>query len=50
MARAYAPAYPFVELGVGVAYLTRFQPMLTNAVTLVVMGVGGLGVLQSLLH
>lgn len=48
--RAYAVAYPFVELGLGVAYLTRFQPTLTNAVTLAIMGVGTLGVLQSLLH
>ncbi len=47
--RVYALAYPFIELLLGVAYLTHFQPLLTNAVTLVVMLVGTAGVLQTLL-
>lgn len=45
--RAYALGYPFVELRL--AYLTDFQPQLTNVVTLIVMGVSTIGVLQSIL-
>jgi copper chaperone CopZ len=47
--RAYALAYPFVELALGVAYLTHFRPTLTNWVTLVVMLVGTAGVVRTLL-
>jgi copper chaperone CopZ len=46
---AYAYAYPFIELALGAAYVTRFQPVATNLVTLVVMAVSTVGVLQSLL-
>ena len=42
-------AYPFVELALGAAYLTGFRPVATNVVTLVVMGVGTVGVVKSLL-
>ncbi len=45
----YAKVYPFLELGLGVAYLIGFFPFLTNLVTLVIMGVGALGVQVSLL-
>lgn len=48
--RIYALAYPFVELGLGVAYLANLWPVVTNLVTLVVMTVSSLGVIQSLLH
>lgn len=44
----YGFAYPFVELGLGVAYLTNFWPLLTNSVALVVMGVSTAGVVLSL--
>ena len=47
--RGYALAYPFIELSLGVAYVVRFEPVLTNAVALVVMLVGAYGVLKSLL-
>jgi len=47
--RAYGFAYPFIELALGAAYLTGFQPLVTNAVTLVVMGVGTVGVVRTLL-
>lgn len=46
--RSYGYAYPFIELGLGVAYLTRLAPVVTNAVTLVVMLVGIVGVSQAL--
>ena len=42
--------YPFVELGLGLAYLTNFQPFATNIITLVVMSVSITGVLQSVLN
>ena len=46
---AYGYAYPFVELSLGAAYVTGFQPFATNLVTLVVMAVSSIGVIQSLL-
>ena len=42
--------YPFIELLLGFAYLTSYQPILTNVVTLVVMSLGIIGVLQSVLN
>jgi hypothetical protein len=44
----YGLAYPFLELGLGVAYLTRFWPTATNAATLALMSVGAVGVIKSL--
>lgn len=46
---AWAYIYPFVELALGVAYLTGFQPVLTNLVTLIVMTASIIGVLRSVL-
>lgn len=48
--RAYGYAYPFIELGLGVAYLARLAPVVTNVVTLVVMLVSAVGVTQALLQ
>lgn len=42
--------YAFVELGLGIAYATGFQPLFTNLVTFIVMTVSILGVLQSVLN
>lgn len=42
--------YPFVELGLGLAFLTGFFPLLTNSITLVVMAISIIGVLQSVLN
>ncbi|MFO0806829.1 MAG: heavy-metal-associated domain-containing protein [Gemmataceae bacterium] len=47
--KAYAFAYPFLELGLAIAYLLRLAPMLVNAVTLVVMLVSLAGVLRTVL-
>lgn len=46
----YGFAYPFIELGLGVAYLAGFLPVLTNVVTLVVMAVSSVGVVRTLLQ
>lgn len=39
--------YPFIELLLGIGYATKFQPLITNAVTFIVMGISITGVLQS---
>jgi hypothetical protein len=43
---AYGYVYPFLELALGLAYLTGFQPVLANWATLLLMVFGSLGVLQ----
>ncbi|MBL8765274.1 MAG: cation transporter [Phycisphaerae bacterium] len=47
--RPYALVYPFLELGLGIAYLIRWQPTITSAVTLAVMLIGSVGVLRAVL-
>ena len=47
---AYGYVYPFIELLLGVAYVTNFQPVATNLATLVVMAVSSVGVLRSVLN
>ena len=47
---AWGYIYPFVELGLGLAYVVGFQPLLTNIITFVVMTVSIIGVLQSVLN
>ena len=47
---AYGYVYPFIELLLGVAFVTGFQPFATNLVTLVVMSISSVGVIQSLLN
>jgi copper chaperone CopZ len=41
--------YAFTELSLGIAFLTGFNPLITNTVTFIVMSVGIAGVLQSVL-
>ncbi len=48
--RPYALAYPFIELGLGIAYLSPVNPMIVNSVTLVLMLLGTAGVMNSLLN
>lgn len=48
--RVYGYIYPFIELLLGIAYLTGFRPMATNIVTLCIMGISTIGVAQSLLR
>lgn len=47
---AWGYLYAFVELGLGVAYLTGVAPYVVNVVTLVVMSVSIIGVLQTVLN
>ncbi len=48
--RTWGFIYPFVELLLGIAYAINFNPIITNAVTFVVMSVSIVGVLQSVLN
>ncbi len=41
--------YPFVELGLGMAYLANFLPTLTAWATLIVMGFSAIGVIRAVL-
>jgi len=47
--KVYGYAYPFVELFLGLGYLTGVHPFFVNAVTVVVMIASGLGIWKSLL-
>ena len=47
---AWAYVYAFIELGLGIAYLINFNPLLTNSITFIVMSVSIIGVLQSVLN
>lgn len=44
----YAYAYPLIELALGFAYLVRWNPFVTNLVTLVVMLISAIGVAQAM--
>lgn len=48
--RAWGYIYAFLELGLGLAYATNFQPVLTNLVTLLLMSISLIGVLQTVLN
>ncbi len=48
--KAWGYVYAFIELALGIAYATNFQPLMTNIVTLVVMSISIIGVLQSVLN
>lgn len=45
---AYGWVYPFIELGLGIAYLTVVNLFYVNVATIIVMGFSSLGVIQSL--
>jgi cation transport ATPase len=48
--KAWGYIYALLELLLGVAYATNFNPVITNMVTLVVMSISIIGVLQSVLN
>jgi copper chaperone CopZ len=47
---AWGYIYAFIEFALGIAFATNFEPVITNAVTAVVMSVSLIGVLQSVLN
>ena len=48
--KAYGLIYPFLELLLGVAYLTNFEPKITYTATILLMSFSSIGVIQSVLH
>ena len=46
--RIYAYLYPLIELALGLAYLSFSVPYLTYILTIIVMGVGAIGVIGAL--
>lgn len=48
--KAYGYIYPFIELILGIAFLTEFNPFVTNIVALIVMSISIIGVLKSVLN
>jgi hypothetical protein len=42
--------YPFVELGLGIAFCANYAPKLTNTIALIVMSVSIIGVLESVFN
>ena len=48
--RGWGFIYPFIELGLGIAFAINFNPLITNAVTFVVMTISIIGVLQTVLN
>jgi hypothetical protein len=45
--RDWGLIYPFVELTLGLAYLTNWNPLITNLATLVIMGFSAIGVIKA---
>ncbi len=44
----YAYLYPFIELGLGLSYLSFVSPVVTYVITILVMGTGAIGVIRAL--
>ncbi|MBT7424998.1 MAG: heavy-metal-associated domain-containing protein [Flavobacterium sp.] len=47
--KIYGLVYPFIELILGAAYLTGFEPTITYIATICIMGFSSIGVIQSVL-
>ena len=47
--KAYGYVYPYLELGLGIAYLTHFEPKWTFIATIVIMSFSSLGVILSVM-
>ena len=48
--KGYGYIYVFIELGLGVAYLTGINPFITNLITVIIMSISIIGVLKSVLN
>ncbi len=46
--RGYAYLYPFIELALGLAYLSFINPIGTYLITIIVMAIGAIGVVRAL--
>jgi hypothetical protein len=48
--KAYGYLYPFLELALGLAYLTRIAPEITNIATVILMTFSGIGVVIAVMQ
>ena len=48
--KPYGLIYPFIELGLGLAFLANINPFVTNLITFIVMSISIVGVLQSVFN
>ena len=48
--KLYGFIYPFIELALGICYLTGFNLVFTNVATIIVMGISSIGVIKSVLN
>lgn len=48
--RGWGYVYAFAELALGIAFLIKFNPLLTNAVTFILMSISLVGVLQTVMN
>ena len=46
----WAYIYPFIELGLGLSFLSNIYPLITNSITFIVMSISIIGVLQAVLN
>jgi hypothetical protein len=44
----YAYCYPFIELSLGLGFLTNFMPLVINSLTVLIMSISALGVIKSI--
>lgn len=47
---SYGYIYPFIELGLGIAFLLNINPFATNITTIAVMGFSSIGVIKSVMN
>lgn len=48
--RTYGFIYPFIELGLGIAYISNWQPLYTYIITIAVMGFSTFGVIDTIVN
>lgn len=47
--KGWAYFYPFIELGLGLLFLLNIAPIITNWITLIILGLSSIGVIKSVL-
>lgn len=47
--RLYGYIYPLIELALGLGYLAFFEPVWIYSITIIVLGIGAVGVIQALM-
>ncbi len=46
--RGYGYVYPFIELALGIAFISGYDPLVTNIATIIIMGFSSLGVIRAI--